>query len=95
MNSEVVTKAERKYMKLFEANVWVSEFNNYKFVYNKLSDPYNVEYDLSFLSEKEILSLMKKSIKDGVDYVFEACKDKKKIIPDEEFEKYYHLKLKK
>ena len=95
MNCRTFSKTEEEYIKLFEANVWVSEFNNYKFVYNKLSDPYNVEYDLSFLSEKKVLSLMKKSIKDGVDYIFEACKDKKKIIPDEEFEKYYHVKLKK
>lgn len=47
----------------------------------------SIQYDLSFLKRDEDFELMKKSIKDGVDYVFEACKDKKKIIVTEEMKK--------
>ncbi|MGP1439088.1 MAG: hypothetical protein ACTTKH_08465 [Treponema sp.] len=84
---------EGEYSYQFQCSVSIDYFCYYEYLYQKnptmeeLVDPNRfadtIAYDLSFLTWDEMEALMEKSLKEGKDLLFEACKDKKVVITKE------------
>ena|GEM_PF-1380987 len=67
------TQLEIDFEKKFNASVYIS-FLGEGFLYSpkKENEP---SYELFSLTQEEINTLMEKSIKDGINYLFEKCKN--------------------
>lgn|GEM_PF-3707582 len=74
-----INKIECDFCDVFNGVVYIGHFNNGEQVYVKNRK----DYDLSFLTWTEVEKLMIKSLKEGKDLVFEACKDKEIIVTQE------------
>lgn len=67
------------YMK-FHSCIHHNEFNDGKLTYSPDGWRDKDIYDLSFLTGTEVEKLMIKSLKEGKDLVFEACKNRKIMV---------------
>ena len=66
---------EAKFKKQFDGVIWRSIYNKGGFVY-LLNQK---EYDISFLTWKDIEKLMEQSLEKNVNLILDACKDKEII----------------
>ena len=71
------TKIMRQFSELFHGGLWYDCGRGGKLTYSpKVEDITKKRcFDASFLEESEAIALMEKSIKDGVNYLYEKVKD--------------------